>query len=287
MSPGSYWLQELIFRLFGLTFLAGRILPILWCALQASLVYRLTHQFATRAAACLATGFYVAIQLEDHSYITAKHRWDSAALALLAVSFAVDAKLHGGWIRWTLVGVFGCAAALCTPSIGFVLLATFCWLLFEKQFRQACLVVGGAAACGAPALVWLVAHGEFGPFVDQLRWLSNAHSHVNTMFYGSIMGGYDKILANGEGIGKLVPLGLAICLALPAILPILGITGLIREAYGGKAKLGEKQIFVYMALVIMAFIAATARVHRLVVVTRNVRDFKALSVETFNPFEKK
>ena len=36
-----------------------------------------------------------------------------------------------------------------------------------------------------------------------------------------------------------------------------------------------------------AFIAATARVHRLVVVTRNVRDFKALAVETFNPFEKK
>ena len=36
-----------------------------------------------------------------------------------------------------------------------------------------------------------------------------------------------------------------------------------------------------------AFIAATARVHRLVVVTRKVRDFKALAVETFNPFEKK
>ena len=36
-----------------------------------------------------------------------------------------------------------------------------------------------------------------------------------------------------------------------------------------------------------AFIAATARVHRLTVVTRNMRDFKALAVETFNPFEKK
>ena len=34
-----------------------------------------------------------------------------------------------------------------------------------------------------------------------------------------------------------------------------------------------------------AFIAATAIVHRLVVVTRNVRDFKALNVALFDPFE--
>ena len=36
-----------------------------------------------------------------------------------------------------------------------------------------------------------------------------------------------------------------------------------------------------------AFIAATARVHRLVVVTRNVRDFKTRGVETLNPFDQK
>ena len=36
-----------------------------------------------------------------------------------------------------------------------------------------------------------------------------------------------------------------------------------------------------------AFIAATARVHRLVVVTRNVRDFKTLGLETLNPFDQK
>lgn len=35
-----------------------------------------------------------------------------------------------------------------------------------------------------------------------------------------------------------------------------------------------------------AFVAATARVHGLTVVTRNVRDFKALGVATLNPFEK-
>ena len=36
-----------------------------------------------------------------------------------------------------------------------------------------------------------------------------------------------------------------------------------------------------------AFIAATASVHRLVVVTRNVRDFKTLGVNTLNPFDRK
>jgi predicted nucleic acid-binding protein len=33
-----------------------------------------------------------------------------------------------------------------------------------------------------------------------------------------------------------------------------------------------------------AMIAATARIHHMVVVTRNVRDFDGLAVEVFNPF---
>jgi predicted nucleic acid-binding protein len=34
-------------------------------------------------------------------------------------------------------------------------------------------------------------------------------------------------------------------------------------------------------------VAATARVWQLIVVTRNVRDFKALAVEVLNPFTSK
>ena len=41
------------------------------------------------------------------------------------------------------------------------------------------------------------------------------------------------------------------------------------------------------ALIEDAFIAATATVHRMVVVTRNVRDFKIFGVQTLNPFDRK
>ncbi|MFY9820925.1 MAG: hypothetical protein WAM82_06050 [Thermoanaerobaculia bacterium] len=38
-------------------------------------------------------------------------------------------------------------------------------------------------------------------------------------------------------------------------------------------------------LLVDALIAASAIVHHLVVVTRNIRDFALLGVETLNPFE--
>ena len=38
------------------------------------------------------------------------------------------------------------------------------------------------------------------------------------------------------------------------------------------------------AVCLFAMIAATARVHQLVVVTRNVADFKPFRVEVLNPF---
>ena len=257
MSPGGYWMQELIFRIFGISLLAGRILPILWCALQASLVFRLTDRFANRLAASIATLLFVTLQLEDHTNISAKHRWDSAALALLSVSFAVDAKDKQSRWRWAASGAFACAAVLCTPSMAILAVITLLWICSAKEWKSCAVYLSGVAGLGVPAMILLLSEGILQPFVNQMLWLSHSHSEVNAMAYGSIMGGYSKILANGEGIGKLLPLGLATCLALPAILPVLGISGLTWEALRGKVKREEKSVFLYLAAVILGLIVAT------------------------------
>ena len=64
---------------------------------------------------------------------------------------------------------------------------------------------------------------------------------------------------------------------------IFNVSQPIAEAWGllsAKARLSGRA-----AAVIDGFIAATALVHSLVVVTRNVRDFEPFGVEILNPFE--
>src|ERR1700691_292586 len=50
MSPGSFWMQALAFQLLGVTLAAGRVLVILYVALECSLIYWLVERFASRAA---------------------------------------------------------------------------------------------------------------------------------------------------------------------------------------------------------------------------------------------
>ena len=64
---------------------------------------------------------------------------------------------------------------------------------------------------------------------------------------------------------------------------ILPVTALIAERWGvlsGECRMKGKQIKVADGL-----IAATALQHRLIIVTRNVKDFGEMDVEIFNPWQ--
>ena len=47
LSPGSYWLQELMFRLFGLSLWAGRLMVMLDFSVQCALLFWLTARLAS------------------------------------------------------------------------------------------------------------------------------------------------------------------------------------------------------------------------------------------------
>src|SRR5271170_6427307 len=65
MSPGSFWMQALAFQLFGVTQAAGRVLVLLYVALECSLVYWLTQRYASRAAAIVTALLFLAFETAD------------------------------------------------------------------------------------------------------------------------------------------------------------------------------------------------------------------------------
>jgi len=243
MSPGSFWMQALAFRLFGVTLAAGRVLVIFYVALEGALIYWLVRRFASRSAGIATALFFLAFQTADPSMLTAQHRWDSGAFALASIALCVAA----GRGRLMASGVLMACAALATPSVALVGVATLVWLR-----RRAGWYLLGIAIAGTAAVVTLWLNGILPALIQQLRWLSRNYSAVNAMHYGAIIGGY-RALFEGVGAAEL-PLRFCVVffLALPAVLPVVTLAGGIvfwvrrREA-----------IFPYLLLSVAALVAST------------------------------
>lgn len=217
MSPGSYWLQTLMFRLFGVSLLTGRIPVILDLSLQSALLYWLTARLSSRRTAAAAVLVFTGFQIADPGFLTAQHRWDSATLALAGLCLAISP----GRIRLAASGALLAAAAWCTPPVALVLAVTAVWLAASPERRKLLLpFASGAAAVSAFAAAYLATQGALTAFVQQMFWLQRNYAGVNTMPYGSVLGGYASLLEGSTGSGeKIVRLLLIACLALPAILP--------------------------------------------------------------------
>ena len=267
MSPGSYWLQALVFRLLGVALWTGRLIVILDFALQCALVYWLAARLSTSAAswraATAVTLTFAGFQVADPAFLTSAHRWDSATFALaglcLAVSAVSDAGITGVG-QWALSGAALAAAAWCTPSMAIVAVVVALWLAASRERRSNLIpLLGGAAAIGLAGIVALVSTGSLGAFFAQMAWLRQNYSGVNVLPYGSIIGGYRALLEGSHGIPETsVRLILIACVALPAILPPLAILlgGLM--LWRSQKKAGEQRDVLTLLLPAVAALAITA-----------------------------
>jgi hypothetical protein len=225
MSPGSYWIQWLVFRVLGVSLATGRVVIIFDFALQCALVFWLTARIASRRTATVGAILFAGFGMADPSALTATHRWDSGTLALAAVAVAMS---ESRW-RWFWSGALIGAAAWCTPSVGAVGLAIVVYLAIEKRRDIVPFGAGAGAVCIA-GVVALVGSGSLRAFIDQLAWLRTNYSAVNIMPYGAIIGGYRALFEGSTGAADVVVRSVLVaCVALPAVLPILGVALVVRK----------------------------------------------------------
>jgi 4-amino-4-deoxy-L-arabinose transferase-like glycosyltransferase len=257
MSPGSFWMQALAFRLFGVTLAAGRVLVILYVSLECSLIYWLVERFASRAAAIVTALFFVAFQTADPSMITAQHRWDSGAFALASIAICVASGSQRLWL--VASGFLIACAALATPSVALVGVATLAWLLWPGGQRvRAVWYLLGIAVAGTSAVVALWLTGILPAFLQQLQWLSRNYSSVNVMHYGAIIGGYGTLF-EGAGPWELpFRFGVVFCLALPAVLPVVALAGgAVFWAQRKSCPEPLRTVIPYLVLCVIALVVST------------------------------
>ncbi len=226
ISPGVYWVQEAFFRLCGVTLLAGRLPVLLYFASECGLVYWLTARLASRGAAWFVAFLFFAVQSSDLNFLTAQHRWDSGAISLASIAFAVHGHFSKAAWPWAAAGALGALAAFFTPTMALVAAATVAWLLIARELRAHLLpFLAGGAVVAVAVLGIMAAYGILFPFIEQMRWLSRNYSAVNVMAYGATIGGYHDLLAGPPNLDLIIRALVVFCLALPAILPVVNLAG--------------------------------------------------------------
>ncbi len=222
MSPGSYWLQAALFKLFGVSLWVARIPVILSFSLQCALLFWLTDRLAARRAAAAVLAIFFGFQIADPAFLTAQHRWDSAALAFAGICVAVKFAEPGAKWGFAASGALLGAAAWCTPSIAVVGVAQAAWLAWFPERRRLLIpFAAGAGAISVLACGGLALQGSLGAFVHQVMWLQHNYAEVNVMSYGAVIGGYGRLLDGAAGALGVVQVVVVLCLTLPAILPFV------------------------------------------------------------------
>ncbi len=262
MSPGSYWLQALVFRLFGIALWTGRLIVILDFALQCALVYWLTAKLSSWRAATAVTLTFAGFQVADPAFLTSAHRWDSATFALAGLCLAISAVREGQRWKLALSGAALGVAAWCTPSMAILAVVVALWLAVSRERRGFFFpLVGGVALIGLAGITILLATGSLGGFFAQMAWLRQNYSGVNVLPYGFIIGGYKALFEGAHGILEIIArLILVGCVALPAILPPLAVLLggiMVWRSMRRKKSSEQRDLLILLLLAVAAFVITT------------------------------
>ena len=90
MGPGTFWLQALALRIFGMTLAASRAVMIGDLAILAACVFWLVSRRLSIAYAAFTAAALVILETASQGITIPSHRWDSAALSTLAITICAS-----------------------------------------------------------------------------------------------------------------------------------------------------------------------------------------------------
>jgi hypothetical protein len=153
-------------------------------ALECALLFWLTSRAAGTKPAFAVTFLFFAFQISRPDFLLTQHRMDSTALSLASIVLCVEGQRRGKVWCWLAAGVLITAAAVCTPSIPLVAIATVVWLMVYRPIRRFLIAYAAGVGIGSAAiLAALAASRSLIWLIVQRKWLSHNYSDVNIMPY--------------------------------------------------------------------------------------------------------
>ena len=238
LTPGSYYLLALLFKLFGNSLMVARTTLVLYGGVFTVFAYWMARRVCSRWAALLIA--YLTLLTSLSWRFVVLHNWDSTVWMCLAIYSAVllAQTRHPGWAFGA--GTFGSLTFLFEQSkgagfvlgllLGFILLA---WIQGRLPFARAhtLALAAGFAWPLALTLIYFAGHHALGAMFADWNWAFHHYSVTNNVPYGYTDWSDE---ARESLFGTLRPFEtfLVIVTVSPCfLLPVLPIVGLVLLVY--------------------------------------------------------
>ncbi len=240
-TPGSYYWNALLLRVFGESVLIPRMALVVYGGIFAILIYFLARRVTSRWAAVLAA-YLVTITCLPYRFMVL-HNWDSTLWAFLALYCAVWLLQSRHWAWALATGTFSSLCLLFEQSKGAGLivglavgLLIVAWVGRAKNLLNRSRVVTLAMGLVWPVLLtvaYFALQHSLRPMWVDLLWPLKLFVKVAKLPYGDLMlseAAWHMIHSGPIGLRILTIFTLGPCLLVP-VLPLLALGILVHGAF--------------------------------------------------------
>jgi hypothetical protein len=179
VGPLTYWLQALLYQLFGNQIPMLRLSTAVSVGAIVSGLFCLGKRVGGVACGVVGSLLWLGVWLDLPNRMEVNHRWVSMAFFSIAMTALLSERRHGRFIGGVATGF----AIFTTPSFAVCAGIVGLYLLVMERPRFWPYVIGGICSCSLVVGV-LAAQGSLGAFLEGIRWAAQNYGDANRFPYG-------------------------------------------------------------------------------------------------------